>query len=173
MWVNAHLSVCTYQFSSVTQSCPTLCDPMECNTLGFPVHHQFPELAQTHVHWVADAIQPSHTLLSSSPPAFNFSQPQSFPSCLQFFPASVFSNESVLRIRWPKYWSFSFSISPSSEYLDWFPGGLTDWISLQSKGLPRVFSKPQLKTINSLVFSVLYSSTVLFEHDYRKDHSFD
>ena len=65
------------QFSSVTQSCPTLCDPMDCSTPGLPVHHQLPELAQTHVHRVSDAIQPSHPLSSPSPPAFNLSQHQS------------------------------------------------------------------------------------------------
>ena len=63
-------------FSSVTQLCPTLCNPMDCSTPGFPVHHQFPKLAQTHVHQVSDAIQPSHSLLSPSPPAFNLSQHQ-------------------------------------------------------------------------------------------------
>ena len=77
---------------------------MDCTTPGFPVLHHLPELAQTHVHRVGDAIQLSHSLSSPSPPAFNLSQHQ------------VFSNESVLRIRWPKYWSFSFSISPSNEY---------------------------------------------------------
>ena len=66
--------ICWY--CSVTQSCPTLCDPMDCSTPGLPVHHQFPELSQTRVHWVGDAIQPSHPLLSPSPPAFNLSQPQ-------------------------------------------------------------------------------------------------
>ena len=65
-----------FQFSSVAQSCPSLCDPMDCSTLGFPVHHQLPELAQTHVHGVSDAIQPSHSLSSPSPPAFNLSQHQ-------------------------------------------------------------------------------------------------
>ena len=64
-------------FSSVAQSCPTLCDPMNCSTPGFPVHHQLPEFTQTHVHWVSDAIQSSHPLLSPSPPAFNLSQDQS------------------------------------------------------------------------------------------------
>ena len=64
------------QFSSVTQSCPTLCDPMDCSTPGFPVHHQLQELAQTHVHWVSDATQPSHPLSSHSPPALNLSQHQ-------------------------------------------------------------------------------------------------
>ena len=61
-------------FSSVTQSCPTLCDPMDCSTPGLPLHHQLPEFTQTHVHWVGNAVQPSHPLSSSSPPAFNFSQ---------------------------------------------------------------------------------------------------
>ena len=64
------------QFSSVSQSCLTLCDPMHCSTLGFPVHHQLPELVQTHVHWVSDGIQPSHPLSCPSPPAFNLSQHQ-------------------------------------------------------------------------------------------------
>ena len=103
------------KFSSVVQSCPTLCDPMDCSTPGIPVHYQLPEPAQTHAHGVGDAIQPSHPLSSPSPPAFNLSQHQ------------VFSKESVLHIRWPKYWSFSFSISPSNEYsglisfrIDWF-----------------------------------------------------
>ena len=118
----------TRQFSSVTQSCLTLCNPMDCNTPGFPVHHQLPELTQTHVYQVDEAIQPSHPLLSPSPLIFNLSQHQ------------VFSNESVLCIRWPKYWSFSFSISPSNEYSGLIALGWTDWISLQSKGLSRVFS---------------------------------
>ena len=76
-----------------------LCDPMDCSTPGFPVHHQLPEFTQTHVHRVSDAIQPSHPLSSLSPPTFNFSS------------IRVFSNESVLHIRWPKYWSFSNSAS--------------------------------------------------------------
>ena len=80
------------------------CDPMNRSTPGLPVHHQLPELAQTHVHRVSDAIQSPHPLLSPSPPAFNLSQHQGL------------SRESVLHISWPKYWSFSFSISPSNEY---------------------------------------------------------
>ena len=105
------------QFTLVTQSCPTLCDPMNCGTPGFPVHHQLLELAQTHVHQFGDAIQPSHPLSSPSPPA------SIFPSI------RVFSNESALRIRWPKKWSFSFSISPSNEH----PGLISfrmDWLDL-------------------------------------------
>ena len=101
--------------SSVPHSCPTLCDPMDHSTPGLPVHHRLPEFTQTHVHCIGDAIQPSHPLSSPSPPAFNLSQHQ------------VFSNELVLHIGWPKYWSFSFNISPSNEYsglisfrIDWF-----------------------------------------------------
>ena len=89
------------QFSSVAQSCQTLCDPMDCSIADFPFHHQLLDPAQTHVHQVHDAIQPSHSLSSPSSPAFSI---------------RVFSNESVFHIRWPKYWSFSFSISPSNEY---------------------------------------------------------
>ena len=96
MWISA-------QFSSVAQSCPTLYNPLDCSKAGLPVHHQLPEITQTHVHWVGDAIQPSHPLSSPSPTF-------SFPSI------RVFSNEAALHIRWPKYWSFSFSISPSNEY---------------------------------------------------------
>ena len=93
-----------HQFSSVTQSCLTLCEPMDYSMPGFPVHHQLPELTQTHVHWVSDYIQSSHPLSSPSPPASIFLN------------IRVFWNESALCIRWPKYWSFSFSISPSNEY---------------------------------------------------------
>ena len=92
------------QFSSVTQSCPILCDPMNRSTPGLPVRHQLLESTQTHVHRVGDAIQPSHPL---SPLLF---LPSIFPSI------RVFSNESALRIRWPKYWNFGFNISPTNEH---------------------------------------------------------
>ena len=103
------LHTCMYvhvmvHFSSVAQSCPTLCDPMIHSTPGLPVHQQLPEFTQTHIHRVRDAIQPSHPLLCPYPPP---------PIPLSF---RVFSNESTLRMRWPKYWSFSFSISPSNEH---------------------------------------------------------
>ena len=98
------LAIEHFQFSSVAQSCPTLFDPMNCSTPGLPVHHHLLEFTQTHVHRVGDAIQPSHPLSSPSPPAPN-------PSSIR-----VFSNESTLCMRWPKYWSFSFSISPANEY---------------------------------------------------------
>ena len=104
--------------NSVQFSCSvlSLCDPMDCSTPGFPVHHQLPELAQTHVHRVGNAIQLSHPLSSPFPPAFNLSQHQGL------FP------ESVLCIRWPKDWSSSFNISPSSEH----PGRIfrMDWLDL-------------------------------------------
>ena len=103
-------------------------DPMDCSTPGFPVLHHLPEFAQTHAHWVGDAIQPSHPLSSL------FLLPSIFPI------TRVFSNESVLHIRWPKYWSFSFSISPSNECLGLISFRI-DWFDLfASKGLSRVFS---------------------------------
>ena len=108
--------------SEVAQS-----DPMDCSTSGLPVHPRLPGFTQTHVHWVGDAIQPSHPLSSPSPPAFNLSQHQGL------------STESALRIRWAKYWNFSFSISPSNEYSGLFPLRLTGLISLVSKGLSGVF----------------------------------
>ena len=115
-------------FSSVSQSCLTLWDPMDCSTPGFPVHLHLWELTQTHVPRVGDAIQPSHPLSSPSFPAFHLSQHQ------------VFSYESVLNIRWPKYGNFTFSISPSSEYSGMISFRM-DWlISWQPKGLSRVFS---------------------------------
>ena len=104
-------------FSSVAQLCPTLCYPMNRSMPGLPVHHQIPESTQTHVHWVGDAIQISHSLSSPSPPALNLSN------------IRVFSNVSALCIRWPKYWSFSFNMSPSNEH----PGLVSfrmDWLDL-------------------------------------------
>ena len=103
--------------SWVAQSCPTLCDPMNRSTSGLLVCHQLPEFTQTHVHRVGDAIQPSHPLsslllLPSIPPSIR-----------------VFSNESTFRMRWPKYWSFSYSISPSNEH----PGLVSfrmDWMDI-------------------------------------------
>ena len=92
------------QFSSVDQWCPILCNPMNHSMPDLPVHHQLPEFTQTHVHWLGDAIQPSHPLSSPSLPAPN-------PPSIR-----VFSSESTLHMRRPKYWSFSFSIIPSKEH---------------------------------------------------------
>ena len=109
--------ISSVQFSSVAQSCPTLCNPMNRSTPGLPVHHQLPEFTQPHVHRVRDAI--SHLILCRPllllPP---------IPPSIK-----VFSNESALRMRWPKYWSFSFSIIPSEE----IPGLISfrmDWLDL-------------------------------------------
>ena len=101
--------------SSVAQSCLTLCNPMDFSMPGFPVHHQLPELTQNRVHWVSDAIQPSHPLSSPSPPTFNLSQHQGL---FQW-----------LHIRWPKYWSYTFSISPSNEYSGLISFRI-DWLDL-------------------------------------------
>ena len=115
------------QFSSVTQSCLTLCDPMDYSTPGLPVHHQLLEFTQTHVDQVGDAIQPSHPLSSPSSLTFNLSQHQ-----------GLFRWVSSSH-RGAKYWSFSFNISPSNKYSGLILGW-TGWMSLQSKGLSRVFS---------------------------------
>ena len=143
-------------------SCRTLCDSLDCSTPGFPVLHHLPELAQTHVHWVSDTIQPSSSLLFSSPPSFNF------PSI------RVYSNESALHIRWPKYWSFNFSISPSNEYsglisfrINWF-----DLLAVQG-------TLKSLLQYHSSKASILWHSSffmVQFSYPYMttgKKHSFD
>ena len=150
-------------FSSVAQSYPTLCDPMDCSTPGFPVHHQLLELTQTHVHLVGDAIQLPHPQSSPSPPAFNLSH------------IKVFSNESILHIRWPNYWSFSFSISPSNEYSGLISFRI-DWLDLFAvQGTLKCWTSPtpQLKSINSSVLSFLYGPTFTSTPDYWKNHSFD
>ena len=107
-----------HQFSSVQWlSCVTLCDLMNCNTPGLPVHHQLPEFTQTHLHWVSDAIHPSHLCHPL------LLLPSIFPII------RVFSNESALHIRWPKHWNFRFNISPSNEQ----PGLISfriDWLDL-------------------------------------------
>ena len=146
------------QFSSVVQSCLTLCDPMDCSMPGLPVHHQLPELAQIHVHLVGDAIQPSHPLSSPSP-TFNFSQHQ------DLFKWSV-------RIR-PEYWSFTFSIRSSNEY-----SGLISFTTdvgspCSPRGSPESSPTPQFKVINSLVLSFLYSPTLTAIHECWKNHGLD
>ena len=120
IYCSQYMETASVQVSSVAQSCPTLCDPMNHGTPGLPVHHQLLEFTQTHVHRVDGAIQPSHPLILYHPLLL---LPSIFPSI------RVFSNESALRIRWPKYWSFSFSISPSNEH----PGLISfrmDWLDL-------------------------------------------
>ena len=130
LWTQAQhhhkMFICSF-FFVVVQSCPTLCNLMDCSTQGCPVLHHLPEFAQIHAHWVSDAIKPSHPLPSL------LLLPSIFRSI------RVFSNESALRIRWPKYWSFSFSISPFNEYSGWISFRI-DWFDLLIVQLSRVFS---------------------------------
>ena len=121
IWTPASFSLHTtssFSFSSVQSlSSVRFCNPMNCSTPSLPVHQQLPGSTQIHVHWVSDAIKPSHPLLSPSLPALNPSQHQGL------------CKESVVRIRWPKYWSFSFSISPSNKYSGLIPFTI-DWLDL-------------------------------------------
>ena len=139
------------QFCSVAQSCLTLCDPMDCSTPGLPVHHQFPELTETHVHRVSDAIQPSHPLSSPSPPAFDLSHHQGL---FQW----VSSSYQVA-----KDWSFSFSISPSSEYSGLISFRM-DWLDLLvvQGTLKNLLQQPQFKSISSSGFSFHWLPVVIF-----------
>ena len=136
--------------------------PHYCNTPGFSVLHYLLEFAQTHVHCVDDTIQPSHPL---SPPSL---LPSNFPSI------RVFSNELALRIRWPKHWSITFSISPSNEYsglisfrIDWLV-----WSPCCPRDSQESFPAPQFESINSSVLSLLYGSALTSVRDYLKNHSF-
>ena len=153
---SVHLS----SVSSVTQSCPTLCQPMDCGRPGFPIHYQCLELAQTHVHWVNDTIQPSHPPSSPSPLAFNLSQHH-----------GLFQQVSSLH-QWSKNWSFSFSISPSSVHL-----GLT---SFRTEWFDLLVVKGALKSLlqhHSSKASILRRSAFfMVSHTYmatEKNHSFD
>ena len=141
--IKIFLAFFSVQFSSVTQLCSTLCNPMDCSTPDFPVHHQLPEPTQTHVHRVSDAIQSSHPLSSPSPPTFSLSQNQglfrwvsfqSFPGSGSFQMSQFFASGGQ-----------SIGVSASTSVLPmniqgWYPLGWTGWISLQSKRLSRVFS---------------------------------
>ena len=162
------LSFCTLcreiplsQFSSVAPSCPTLCNPMNRSRPSLPVHHQFPEFTQTLVHWVGDAIQPSYPLLSPS------LLPSIFPS------TRVFSNASALRIGWPKYWSFSFSINPSSEH----PGLISfrmDWLDLLAvQGTLKSLLQHHSSKASVLWCSAFFTVQLTSTHDHRKNHSLD
>ena len=150
--------IISVQFRSVILSCPTLCDPTNHSTPGLPVHHQLMEFTQTHVHRVSDAIQLSHPLsslliLPATPPSIR-----------------VFSNESTLHMRWPKYWSFSLSISPSDEH----PGLISfrmNWLDLLA--VQESSPAPQFKSINSSALSFLHSPTLTSIHEHWKNHSLD
>ena len=143
---------------SVTHLHPTICNPMDCSMPGFPGLYYLPEFDQTLVHWIRDAIQSFHSLSPPSPPALSLSQNQDL---FQWISSSYQS---------PKYWSFSFTIGPSSEYsglisfrIDWF-----DLLAAQESS-----PAPQFESINSLAFSLLYGPTLTSIYDYWKNHSFD
>ena len=139
-------------FSSVAQSCPTLCDSMNRSMPGPPVHHHLPEFTHTHVHRVRDAIQPSHPRSSPSPPA-------PIPPSIR-----VSSNESTLHMRWPKYWSFSFSIIPSKEH----PGLISfrmDWLDLLAvQGTLKSLLQQHSSKASILWYSAFF--TVQLSHPY-------
>ena len=150
------MSLCCYL---VAQLCPTLWEPMDCSTPGFPAFHHLPELAQTHVHWAGDAIQPPHSVWSL------LLLPSIFPSI------RVLSNELDLCIRWPKYWRFNRSISPSNEYsglisfrIDWF-----DLCAVQGT----LKSLLQHHSSKASILSLLYGPTLTSIHDYWKNQNFD
>ena len=147
--------------SSVAQSCPTLCDPMNCSTPGLPVNHQLLEFTQTHVHRVSDAIQPSHPLSSPSPLAPSPSQHQSFPMSQLFTWGGQSIGVSALA-----------SVLPMNTQ-DWSPLEWTSWISLQSKGLSRVFSKTTVQK-HQFFSAQLSSQSNSHIHTWpRKNHSLD
>ena len=155
-------------------------DPMDCSTPGFPVHHQSQSLRKL---TSIESVIPSNHLILCHPLVL---PPSIFPSI------RVFSNESVLHIRWPKYWSFNFSISPSNEHpglisigvstsasvllmntQDWFPLGWTGWISLQSKGLSRVFSNTTAQKHQFFSIQLSSQSNLTSIHDHWKNNSLD
>ena len=149
----------TFQFSSVAQSCLTLCDPMNRSTPGLPVHHQLPEFTQSHVHRVR--MPTSHLilccpllLLSPIPPSIR-----------------VFSNESILHMRWPEYWSFSFSVIPAKE----IPGLISfrmDWLDfLAAQGTLKSLLQHHSSKASILQYSAFF--TILRSHPYLKNHSLD
>ena len=152
----------SHQFSSVAQSYPAVCDPMDCSTPGLSVHHQLPGVYSNSCplsRWC-------HSTISSFV--------VSFASCLQSFPASA----SFLMSQFFASGGQSIGVSALASVLpmniqDWFPLGWTGWISLQSKGLSRSSPTPQFKSISSLVLSLLYDPTLTSIHDYWKNYSFD
>ena len=149
-------------FSSVTQSCLTLCNPMDGSTPGFPVHHQLPELAQTHVHWVSDTFQPLNPLSSTSLPAFSLFQHQGL-----FQWVSSLHQVAIVLVFQLQHQSFQW-IFRTDFLWDGLAGSpCSPWDSQESS------PTPQFKSINSFVFSFLYSPTLTSIHDHWKNHSLD
>ena len=150
------------QFSSVTQSCLTFFNPMNCSTPGLPVHHQLPEFTQTHVHRVSDPIQPSHPPSSPSPPAPNPSQHQSL---FQW----VNSSHEVAKVLEFQLYHHSFQRNPRADLLQ---NGLVG-SPCSSRDSQEPSPTPQFKSINSPALSLLHSPTLTSIHDHRKNHSLD
>ena len=149
----------THLFSSVTQSCLTVCNPMNCSTPGLPVHHQLPEFTQTHVHWC-------HPAISSSVVPFS-SRLQSFPASGSFLMSQFLASDGQ-----------SIGISASASVLlmniqDWFPLGWTLGSPCCPGDSQESSPTPQFKSVNSQALSFLYSPTLTSIHDYWKNHSFD
>ena len=150
------------QFSSVTQSCSTLCNPMDYTTAGFPVLHQLPAPAQTHLHQVSDAIQPSHPLLSPSPPAFNLSQQQGLFQWVN----SLYQMAKVLEFQL-QYRSFQWIVRLIS-FRDWLV-----WSPCSPRDSQESSPTPQFENINSWVLSLCYGPALTSVYAYWKNHSFD
>ena len=150
------------QFSSVTQSCPTLCDPINSSTPGLPVHHQLPEFTQTYVHWVGDAIQPSHPLSSPSPPAPNPSQHQGLFQWVN----SLHEVAKVLELQLQHH---SFQRNPRADLLQ---NGLVG-SPCSPRDSQESSPKPQFESISTAVLSLLHIPTLTSIHDHRKNHCLD
>ena len=149
------------QFSSVTQSSPTLCDPMDYSTSGLPVRHQLLEFTQTHVHWVGDAIQLSHPLSPPSPPAFNLSQHQGL---FQWVSSHQVAKVLELQLQHQSFqWIFR---------ADFLYDGL-DGSPCSPRDSQESSPTPQFKSIHSSALSFLYSPTLISIHDHWRNHSFD
>ena len=151
--------MCSVRFSSVAQSCLTLCDPMDHSTPGLPVHHQLLESTQTHVHWVSDAIQPSHPLSFPSPPTFSLSQHQG----LFKWVSSSHQVAKVLQFQL-QYQSFQWTLR-----IDFLLDELV-WSPCSPRDSQESSPTPQFKSINSLVLSFLYSPALTSIHDHWKNH---
>ena len=153
--------VSSVHFSSVAQSCPTFCNPMDCSIPGFPIHHQLQELVQMQVHWVSDAVQPSHPLSSPSPPAFNLSQHQGHFKSQFFTSGGQSTGVSALASFLPK------------QSQGWSPSEWIGWLSLQSKGLSGVFSNKSSKASifrRSAFFTVQLSLDLSNNSLYNDEH---
>ena len=160
--IHLQMHMSSVQFRSVTQSCPTLCDPMNCITSGLPVHHQLLEFTQTHVHRVSDAIQPSHPLLSPSPPALNLYQHQGLFKW-------VSSSHQVAKVLELQLQHQSFQWIFKTDFLE----HCLAWSPCFTRDSQESSPTPQFKSIKSSALSLLHSPTLPSIHDHRKNHSLD